>query len=192
MWSAPCAWLRPFCRWDAGRHEGRLAFVSSEAGQRVGGAPGRRIRLHHLENGAQHAGAVHVPHALPHGIHVPPVPPGWVRSYMSGKKSTAGNFEPEETAAVAYCQFTADREAEGRARHDRRQRRDVAVLTGGKRDEQNCTLMETGRPAVREAGRFAAHGDKVYLGVPAVPQLRDENADTLCSTRSCRKASRPR
>lgn len=38
--------------------------------------------------------------------------PGWVRSYMSGKKSTMGNFEPEETAAVAYRQFTSDREAE--------------------------------------------------------------------------------
>ena len=40
--------------------------------------------------------------------------------------------------------------------------------------------METGRPAVREAASwFAAHGDKVYLGVPAVPQLRDENAEYL-------------
>ena len=35
--------------------------------------------------------------------------PGWVRSYMSGKKSTVGNFEPEETAAVAYRQFTSTR-----------------------------------------------------------------------------------
>ena len=38
--------------------------------------------------------------------------PGWVRSYMSGKKSTVGYFEPEETAAVAYRQFTEDREVE--------------------------------------------------------------------------------
>lgn len=38
--------------------------------------------------------------------------PGWVRSYMGGQKSTHGNFEPEETAAVAYRQFTSDREAE--------------------------------------------------------------------------------
>lgn len=35
--------------------------------------------------------------------------PGWVRTYMSGQKSTEGNFEPEETAAVAYEQFTSDR-----------------------------------------------------------------------------------
>lgn len=38
--------------------------------------------------------------------------PGWVRSYMSGQKSSAGNFEPEEAAASAYAQFTADRETE--------------------------------------------------------------------------------
>lgn len=35
--------------------------------------------------------------------------PGWVRSYMMGSKSTIGNFEPEETAQVAYLQFTEDR-----------------------------------------------------------------------------------
>lgn len=38
--------------------------------------------------------------------------PGWVRTYMSGQKSTEGNFEPEETAAVAYEQFTSDRDWE--------------------------------------------------------------------------------
>jgi NAD(P)-dependent dehydrogenase (short-subunit alcohol dehydrogenase family) len=31
--------------------------------------------------------------------------PGWVRSYMSGKKSTMGKFEPEETAASAVRFF---------------------------------------------------------------------------------------
>lgn len=35
--------------------------------------------------------------------------PGWVRSYMMGTKSTVGNFEPEETAQVAYRQFTENR-----------------------------------------------------------------------------------
>ena len=38
--------------------------------------------------------------------------PGWVRSYMMGVKSTVGNFEPEETAAVAYAQFAEDRDWE--------------------------------------------------------------------------------
>ncbi|MDD3415700.1 MAG: SDR family NAD(P)-dependent oxidoreductase [Lachnospiraceae bacterium] len=32
--------------------------------------------------------------------------PGWVRSYMTGKKSTEGDYEPEESALVAYRQFT--------------------------------------------------------------------------------------
>lgn len=35
--------------------------------------------------------------------------PGWVRSYMSGRKSTAGRVEPEETALAAATQFTQDR-----------------------------------------------------------------------------------
>lgn len=35
--------------------------------------------------------------------------PGWVRTYMEGeKKSTVGNLEPEETAAVAYRQFVSE------------------------------------------------------------------------------------
>lgn len=38
--------------------------------------------------------------------------PGWVRSYMTGKKSTMGKYEPEETAAAAYTQFTSRREWE--------------------------------------------------------------------------------
>lgn len=38
--------------------------------------------------------------------------PGWVRTYMSGQKSTVGNFEPEETAAAAYGQFTSERDWE--------------------------------------------------------------------------------
>lgn len=44
--------------------------------------------------------------------------PGWVKTYMGGEKSTIGNFEPEETAKVAYRQFTSDRDWE-----------DVLVLT---------------------------------------------------------------
>ena len=35
--------------------------------------------------------------------------PGWVRTYMSGHKSTEGNFEPEESAAAAYEQFMSER-----------------------------------------------------------------------------------
>lgn len=35
--------------------------------------------------------------------------PGWVRSYMSGTKSEAGVYEPEESSAVAFRQFVTDR-----------------------------------------------------------------------------------
>lgn len=34
--------------------------------------------------------------------------PGWVRSYMSGAKSTMGKFEPEESGASAVEFFTSD------------------------------------------------------------------------------------
>lgn len=34
--------------------------------------------------------------------------PGWVKSYMSGKKSTVGKFEPEESAASAIKFFIKD------------------------------------------------------------------------------------
>ena len=36
--------------------------------------------------------------------------PGWVKSYMSGAKSTVGDFEPEEAAPVAYRYFVGDDE----------------------------------------------------------------------------------
>ncbi len=32
--------------------------------------------------------------------------PGWVRTYMSGKKAELGVYEPEESARAAYLQFT--------------------------------------------------------------------------------------
>ncbi len=35
--------------------------------------------------------------------------PGWVRSYMSGVKSTVGKLEPEESAQIAVRQFIEDR-----------------------------------------------------------------------------------
>lgn len=43
----------------------------------------------------------------PHGYHFRLYHPGWVRTYMSGEKSTVGNFDPEETAEVAYRQFVS-------------------------------------------------------------------------------------
>lgn len=38
--------------------------------------------------------------------------PGWVRSYMSGVRSKAGVYEPEESSMSAYRQFVTDRSCE--------------------------------------------------------------------------------
>lgn len=90
----------------------RLAFVSSECGA---------ISVSHRDGGfayptsktALNMVVRRIFRALqPMGYTFRLYHPGWVRSYMMGQKSTMGNFEPEEAAAVAYSQFTADREAE--------------------------------------------------------------------------------
>ena len=91
------------------RGEKRLCFFSSEAGSitlahRTGDIPycvsktclnmAVRLMFEKLQ---------------PQGYRFRLYHPGWVRTYMNGQKSTEGNFEPEETAAVAYEQFTSDR-----------------------------------------------------------------------------------
>ncbi|MGN0478402.1 MAG: SDR family NAD(P)-dependent oxidoreductase [Hominenteromicrobium sp.] len=90
----------------------RLAFVSSEAGS---------VSVAHRDGGFAYTTSKTALNMLvrcmfrtlyPQGYTFRLYHPGWVRSYMSGKKSTVGNFEPEETAAVAYRQFTEDRESE--------------------------------------------------------------------------------
>jgi NAD(P)-dependent dehydrogenase (short-subunit alcohol dehydrogenase family) len=40
--------------------------------------------------------------------------PGWMKTYMGGVKSSHGDMEPEESAAVAISQFTEEREDEDR------------------------------------------------------------------------------
>ena len=91
------------------RGERRLCFVSSEAGS---------ITLAHRQEGVPYCGSktslnmavrLMFEKLQPQGYTFRLYHPGWVRTYMSGQKSTVGNFEPEETAAVAYEQFTADR-----------------------------------------------------------------------------------
>lgn len=48
-------------------------------------------------------------HLQPQGYRFRLYHPGWVKTYMSGNKSTVGNFEPEESAQVAFEQFTSNR-----------------------------------------------------------------------------------
>lgn len=92
--------------------EKRLCFFSSEAGS---------ITLAHRDSGVSYcvsktclnmAVRLMFERLQPQGYRFRLYHPGWVRSYMSGKKSTVGNFEPEETAVSAYRQFTSDRDWE--------------------------------------------------------------------------------
>ncbi|MCI8375428.1 MAG: SDR family NAD(P)-dependent oxidoreductase [Lachnospiraceae bacterium] len=92
--------------------EKRLCFVSSEAGS---------ITLAHRDGDIAYcvsktclnmAVRLMFEKLQPEGYRFRLYHPGWVRSYMSGQKSTVGNFEPEETAQTAYQQFTSDRDWE--------------------------------------------------------------------------------
>jgi NAD(P)-dependent dehydrogenase (short-subunit alcohol dehydrogenase family) len=84
----------------------RLCFVSSEAGS---------VSVCHRDSGFTYPMsktalnmAVRILHneLYPKGFTFRLYHPGWVRSYMSGKKSEQGLFEPYETAASAYKFFT--------------------------------------------------------------------------------------
>lgn len=87
----------------------RLAFVSSEAGV---------ITIAHRDGGygytlskAMLNATVHCMfrQLRPQGFTFRLYHPGWVRSYMSGHKNLDGRVEPEETAKVAFRQFTKER-----------------------------------------------------------------------------------
>ena len=89
--------------------ERKLCFVSSEAGS---------ITLAHRQEGISYcvsktclnmAVRLMFEKLQSQGYRFRLYHPGWVRTYMSGQKSTVGNFEPEESAAVAYEQFTSGR-----------------------------------------------------------------------------------
>lgn len=90
----------------------RLAYISSEAGcialqhrDEVGAYTTSKTALNQVVRRMYRALA-------PQGYTFRLYHPGWVRSYMGGAKSTTGNFEPEESAAVAYRQFTESSIAE--------------------------------------------------------------------------------
>lgn len=92
--------------------EKRLCFFSSEAGSitlahRAGDFPycisktclNMAVRL--LFNRLQ-----------PQGYRFRLYHPGWVRTYMTGEKSTMGNFDAEESAQAAFEQFISNRDWE--------------------------------------------------------------------------------
>jgi hypothetical protein len=53
-------------------------------------------------------------HLRPEGYTFRVYHPGWMRTYMSGTKSTRANLEPEDAAALALPTFLEDREDEDR------------------------------------------------------------------------------
>lgn len=90
----------------------RLCFVSSEAGSiamqhRTGGSfycmskSALNMAVRMLFNRLQ-----------PQGFTFRLYHPGWVRSYMQGRKSEHGNFEPAEAAEAGYKLFCAPQAAE--------------------------------------------------------------------------------
>jgi NAD(P)-dependent dehydrogenase (short-subunit alcohol dehydrogenase family) len=92
----------------------RLGFVSSEAGS---------ISVAHRQGGFGYgmsksalnmAVRIMFNHLRPEGYTFRLYHPGWMRSYMSGKKGTHADMEPEEAAAKAIPFFIADREDEDR------------------------------------------------------------------------------
>ena len=87
----------------------RLAFVSSEAGV---------ISIAHRDGGYGYTVSKAMLNMAvsqmfrtlrPQGFTFRLYHPGWVRSYMQGVKNTHGRYEPKESAASAYRQFTQDR-----------------------------------------------------------------------------------
>lgn len=90
----------------------RLCYVSSEAGS-IGVAHREGFSAYPTSKTALNMGVKLMFNELrPKGYTFRLYHPGWVRSYMQGKKSTMGKYEPEETAAAACEQFISDREWE--------------------------------------------------------------------------------
>jgi NAD(P)-dependent dehydrogenase (short-subunit alcohol dehydrogenase family) len=92
----------------------RLCFVSSEAG--CVSLAHRQGQFGYCMSKTALNMAVRIMHndLYPEGYRFRLYHPGWMRSYMSGTKSTRADMEPEEAAAKALSFFLADREDEGR------------------------------------------------------------------------------
>jgi NAD(P)-dependent dehydrogenase (short-subunit alcohol dehydrogenase family) len=83
----------------------RLCYVSSEAGS-IGVCFRRDGFIYPMSKTALNM-AIHLLYKelFPRGYTFRMYHPGWIRSYMSGKKSTAATYEPEETAVPAVRFF---------------------------------------------------------------------------------------
>ena len=92
----------------------RLCFVSSEAGS-IGRAERTSWYSYCMSKAALNMGIKILFNQLhPEGYTFRVHHPGWVRSYMSGKKSLEATLEPEEAAAYAIPIFLGPRQDEDR------------------------------------------------------------------------------
>jgi len=92
--------------------EKRLAFVSSEAGSIACDTRGGYVSYPMSKTALNSAVKLMFNDLQPKGFKFRLYHPGWVRSYMSGKKSTMGTVEPEETAIPLANQILEDRDWE--------------------------------------------------------------------------------
>jgi len=84
----------------------RLCFVSSEAGS-IGASRRTDTYGYCMSKAALNmATRIMHNHLRPEGYTFRVYHPGWIRSYMSGTKSTEGDMEPEEAAVPALDFFT--------------------------------------------------------------------------------------
>jgi NAD(P)-dependent dehydrogenase (short-subunit alcohol dehydrogenase family) len=86
----------------------RLCFISSEAGS-ISVCHRAEGFIYPMSKTALNMGVKLLFKELyPKGFTFRLYHPGWVRSFMSGKKNTNGKYEPIETATSAFEQFTND------------------------------------------------------------------------------------
>jgi NAD(P)-dependent dehydrogenase (short-subunit alcohol dehydrogenase family) len=94
----------------------RLCFVSSEAGS-IARAERTSWYSYCMSKSALNMGVkILFNHLHPDGYTFRVYHPGWIRSYMSGKKSLEATMEPEEAAAKAIPIFLSQRLDEDRLR----------------------------------------------------------------------------
>lgn len=92
----------------------RLCFVSSEAGS-INAAKRTSWYGYCMSKAALNmAVRIMFNHLHPEGYTFRLYHPGWMRTYMSGKKNTEADLEPEEAAVYALSYFLTPRADEGR------------------------------------------------------------------------------
>jgi NAD(P)-dependent dehydrogenase (short-subunit alcohol dehydrogenase family) len=110
----PLRVVEAFLPLTAGSALKRLCFVSSEAGS-ISRAERTSWYSYSMSKAALNMGIkILFNHLRPEGYTFRVYHPGWVRSYMSGKKNLGATLEPEEAAAFAIPIFLGLREDEDR------------------------------------------------------------------------------